>query len=174
MNETSGFRRVARDIADLCELQLHLFSIDSQQAKKQLARSAALATVSLALAGSALTSAILGGGWLLHDVLEWSPGASILIVAVVVLLLAAILAWLALRSVQSAGSALQESKSELAENLKWLKGTLLAPDRSPRNQYRADGFHSRYAAGTEDAHTDPTSCSDTNAASVSTPYPTGR
>lgn len=140
MNSTSSFQQVVRDVVDLVELQMQLLSVDSQAAKRKLVSGAVCGLVAATLAGSALTVLMIGGGFLLHELAELSTGVSLLIIAAVVFLLVGILLYLALVAVQAAAAAMQETKSEFAENLRWLKATLIAPSTSPRNQLRAEDF----------------------------------
>ena len=134
------FRRVARDILDLGELQLQLLSIDSQEARQQAGRAVAWLTVALALGGSALTVVMVGAGFALADWAEWPVGLSLLAVAAIVFVFVLLLGYFAYRALRSATSSMQECKSEFVENVKWLKATLIAPGSSPRHQMRAEDF----------------------------------
>ncbi len=142
----SSFSRLTRDIIDLCELQMQLLSVDSQVAKRKLARAGLLGGIAATLAGSTLTVSLVGAGFLLAETTELSTGGGLLVVsgilgAVVILLLA-----VSFSAIKSAGAAMSETKSEFAENLRWLKATLVSPQSSPRNQYRSEAFDQRGAA----------------------------
>ncbi|GAA5505839.1 phage holin family protein [Novipirellula caenicola] len=136
----SSFQRVTEDVLDLFELQMQLLSVDSQAAKRKLSQAVACGAVAIALAGSALTVLMVGGGFLLSEFTELTAGQSLLIVGVVFFLIVALLGWIALKAVGAAAAAMSESKSEFAENLRWLKATLVSPKTSPRNQIRRDSF----------------------------------
>lgn len=140
MQRSSSIQRVVSDIIDLCELQMQLLSVDSQAAKRKLVRAIACGVIAATLAGSALTVVMIGLGFALHELATLSIGVSLLIVgsatfAVVIALL--VVGWSA---VQSAASAMSETKSEFAENLRWLKATLVSPASSPRHQMRDETF----------------------------------
>lgn len=136
----NGFRRVIRDCIDLAELQFQLLSIDSQEARRKASTAIALGGVSVTLGGSMLTVALMGLGFFLHEQTELSTGVSLLTVCGVTFLVVVLLGWFALRLVRSAASALAETKSELAENLRWIKATILEPETSARYQLRAESF----------------------------------
>ncbi|QDV69476.1 hypothetical protein Poly24_31920 [Rosistilla carotiformis] len=141
-NRPSGISRVARDVLDLCELQLQLLSVDSQEAKRKATRAMIFHAVALALGGSAVTTLMIGGGFLLHDWAGWTIGASLVTVSGVMLLIVAGLLMSAMRATSEASAAMHETKSEFVENLKWLKAVLINPETSARNQLRAESFAS--------------------------------
>ena len=136
----SSFRRVTQDVLDLVELQLELLSVDSQEARRKLATAVVCGAVAVMLAGSALTVVLVGGGFLLNEWSQLSTGSSLLIVGGAVCAIVVLLGWIALTAVKKAAYAMSETKSEFAENLGWLKATLISPKTSPRNQLRRDSF----------------------------------
>lgn len=140
MNTNSGFGRVTRDVLDLVELQMQLLSVDSQEAKRKAVRAILFAAVGATLAGSALTTAMVGGGFLLHELADWTVGASLLTIAAATLALVIVLLVAAMHAVKTAAAAMSETKSELAENLKWIKAVIISPQTSPRNQLRSENF----------------------------------
>ena len=146
MNQ-SGIGRIVRDVIDLCELQVQLLSVDSQEAKRKLTKAGIFGAIAITLSGSALTTLMVGGGFLLHDVLEWSTGASLLAVAGGVFAIVIVFLLLALRAASTASAALAETKSEFAENLKWIKAVVVAPETSARNQIREESFPRAANAG---------------------------
>jgi uncharacterized membrane protein YqjE len=175
MNVPPSVRRVTRDIADLIELQMQLLSVDLQSAKRQMTQAAACVTLGGMLAGSALTVTLVGCGYLLHESTELSVGQSLVAVGLVVAVIAACLALVALRAARTAAVSMGESKSELAENLRWLKATLIDPENSPRNQFRDESFPrhreppmsgSERAAGHPSCQTTPSHGSPENASPV--------
>ncbi|WP_372725067.1 phage holin family protein [Novipirellula sp.] len=139
-DQQSSFQRVTEDVLDLFELQMQLLSVDSQAAKRKLSKAVACGGIAIALAGSALTVLMIGSGFLLSELTELTAGASLLIVGAVFFAIVALLGWIALKAVSGAAAAMSESKSEFAENLRWLKATLVSPKTSPRNQIRRDSF----------------------------------
>lgn len=136
----SSFQRVIRDVLDLFELQMQLISVDSQEAQRKLMAAVSCGAVAAVLAGSALTVAMLACGYLLDEATDLSTGASLLIVSVIFFVIVAVLGWIALRAIQAATAAMSETKSEFAENIRWLKATLIAPETSARNQLRRESF----------------------------------
>ncbi len=136
----SSFQRVARDVCDLFELQMQLISVDSQEAKRKLTRSIVCGSIAAVLAGSALTVLMIALGLLLGELTTLSTGAAMLVVCLAVFVVVAVLGWIALKAVTGAADAMAETKSEFAENLRWLKATLLAPESSPRNRFRRESF----------------------------------
>ncbi len=147
----SSFQRVIRDVVDLFELQMQLISVDSQVAKRKLVQAVACGSIALALAGSALTVAMVAAGVLLGEFTELTAGAAMLIVSGVFFVIVAVLGWLALRAILAASAAMGETKSEFAENLRWLKATLVSPQTSARNQLRRESFHDRTSASYSDS-----------------------
>ncbi len=136
----SSFGRLAQDIFDLCELQLQLLSVDSEEAKRRAIHAVILVAIGATLAGSALTTAMIGGGFLLSEVADWTVGASLLTVAGCIIGFVIVLFIAANRAVRAASAAMQETKSEFVENVKWIKAVLRSPQSSPRNQEHAASF----------------------------------
>ncbi len=143
MNQPSGFGRVARDILDLCELQMELLSVDSQAAKRDLVRAIAFAAVAATLAGSALTVVLVGTGFLLAEMTDLSTGGGMMLIGGAVFAVVVALLAFSVSAVKAAAASMSETKAEFGENLRWLKATLVSPDSSPRNQMRAESFQSR-------------------------------
>ncbi|QDT11948.1 phage holin family protein [Planctomycetes bacterium K23_9] len=146
MENTSSFQRVARDVLDLCELQIQLLSVDSQAAKRKLTTSVICGLAAVTVAGSALTTALVGGGLLLGQMTPLSAGGGLLVASMIVFAGVIALLLIALSAIKSAASAMAETKSEFSENLRWLKATLISPATSPRNQMRSDDFRSSESA----------------------------
>ena len=140
MSHVHSFQRVTRDIWDLAELQWQLLSVDSQTARAKLVRAIALFAVAATLSASALTVLIAGFGLVLNDLSGLPVGVSLLIAAAVVFGIVGVMMWIALRSIQSAGALISETKSEFSENLRWLKATLVSPSTAARNQIRSESF----------------------------------
>ncbi|MCC9642033.1 phage holin family protein [Rhodopirellula sp. JC740] len=140
MSSNSSIQNVLRDVLDLCELQMQLLSVDAQAAKRKLTTAVIFSVVSMALAGSALTVLMIGLGFVLGELSELSTGASLSIVAVVFFAVVGVFLFIAAKAVQAAAQAMSETKSELAENVRWLKATMLSPSTSARNQLRRESF----------------------------------
>ncbi len=143
MNEPraqSGFRQVIRDCFDMFELQIELLSVDSQEARRKAGFAIVLGGTAAGLGASMITVLMIALGFVLHEQAEFTVGVSLLIVcgaaAAVMVALAGIALWL----LRGASTALAEAKSEFAENLRWIKATILSPDASARNQLRAESF----------------------------------
>ncbi|TWT65034.1 phage holin family protein [Allorhodopirellula solitaria] len=146
----SSFQRVVRDVLDLLELQMQLIAVDSEAAKRSLIRAVACGAVALALAGSALTVAMVGAGFVLGEFTQLTTGGSLLIVSVAFFLIVASLGWVAFRAILAASAAMSETKSEFTENLRWLKATLISPQTSARNQLRRESFYDRTSVSYSD------------------------
>lgn len=155
----SSFQRVVRDILDLFELQMQLISVDSQAAKRKLVQAIVCGVIAIALAGAALTVAMVAAGILIGEFTELTTGAAMLLVSAAVFLAVAVLGWIALRAILAASAAMSETKSEFAESLRWLKATLIAPQTSARNQLRRDSFYDRTSVSASDTVDDHASVS---------------
>lgn len=142
MNHVSNFQRVIHDVIELAELQWQLFAVDSQSAKQKIGQAVAISAIAMTVSASALTVLIAGLGLLLYDFAGLPVSVSLIIAAVVVFAISGILLFVAFKHVKTAGQAIKESKSELAENMRWLKATLVSPYESPRNQIRSESFRS--------------------------------
>src|SRR6056297_54170 len=140
MQVPNSFQNVTRDILDLCELQMQLLSVDSQAARRKMTRAAVYGLTAMASAGAALTVLLVGLGFLLHELADLSAGTGLLIVGGVTFLIVLGLLAAAWFAVRSAASDLNETKSEFAENLRWLKATIVSPGSSPRHQLRSETF----------------------------------
>ncbi|EGF24546.1 hypothetical protein RBWH47_00093 [Rhodopirellula baltica WH47] len=140
MPNNASIQKVLRDVLDLCELQLQLLSVDAQAAKRKLTSAAIFTAIAVALAGSALTVLLVGFGFLLDELTELSTGGALVTLAVATFVLVGVLMLVAAKAIQAATAAMAETKSELAENVRWLKATMISPSTSPRNQMRRESF----------------------------------
>jgi hypothetical protein len=138
MSLASGFRPLVQDIIDLCELQWKLLSVDSQDALQKLRYALICGATAAILAGSALTVALLGTGLLLSESTALSAGGAFLTVGGVAFVIVLALLVVAFLAARAAVSAMDQSKSECADNLRWLKATLISPEISPRNRMRSE------------------------------------
>ncbi|QEG40761.1 phage holin family protein [Roseimaritima ulvae] len=144
MSNESAFKRVARDVTDLFELQMQLFAVDSQEAMRRVVKAVVLISVAAVISLAVVITLVLAAGWGVHEFTEWPLSLSMLTAAGGALLLGGLLGWMGYAALQRALALLNEPKRELTENLRWLKATILAPETSPRNQLRRESFHSRF------------------------------
>ncbi len=150
MDQPTGIRRVVRDVADLCELQLELFAVDGKQATRRSVAALALLLIALVFGFAAITAAVFASAHWLHESAEWAMSTSLLAaggIAASIGVLLAIVSWV---FISKAMSALDETRSEFAENLRWIKAAVVAPETSPRAQVRKDSFSDRYASAGRD------------------------
>ena len=92
MNQSSGFRRVVRDIADLCELQVELLAVDGKVATRRGGIAAAILTVATIFGLSAAVATVLAWAAVLHEQAEWTIGVSLLASAGIAAIIGGILA----------------------------------------------------------------------------------
>jgi uncharacterized membrane protein YqjE len=138
--DQSSLQRLARDIIDLMELQFQLIAVDSRISRAKIAKAIVYAVVAVGLIGSAATVGLIGISSLVDQYTELSIGGSLLVISAITFVLILLLIYLAIRSIRTAVDAMQETKSEFAENLRWLKTTLLNPEASARKQSRPGEF----------------------------------
>lgn len=138
--QQSSFQRVMSDIADLCELQWQLLSLDSQQAKKRAIKAIVFLLTAGVIAFCGFAVAAVALGYLIHEQMQWPHSASMALAGLVFLVTAGLSAWFGSRQIGKANEALGETKRELSENVRWIKSVLLSPETSPRNQLRREDF----------------------------------
>ena len=138
--DSNGVQRIVSDIVDLCELQWQLLTVDGQEAKRRAVKAAVVLAIAASVALASLLSATIGLAWLLHEWSGLTEGLSFLIVSGAALLLAGIAGLYGLQLLSKAGESLHESRREFAENIRWLKGVVLYPKTSARNQLRHGTF----------------------------------
>jgi len=136
----TGFEQVLRDIFDLVELQMQLLSVDSQEARRKLSKAILLASFAVPLSSAMFTVALFGTGYVFHETLEWSLGTSMLAASGVTAFVVFILGLVAYNLIRTAAATMQETKSEFAESLRWIKATIISPKTSARNQLRHESF----------------------------------
>ncbi|MGV3485708.1 MAG: phage holin family protein [Planctomycetaceae bacterium] len=124
MSTVSGFKQLARDVTDLCELQLQLLAVDGKVASRRAGIAGVAVGLSLAIAVSAITTLLIGCGWALHESFNWTVGSSLAATAAIAVAVSAVLLWIAYRQLKKALAALDETRSEFAQNLRWLKSLL--------------------------------------------------
>ena len=131
----SGFRQVTEDVVTLIELQLQLLSIDSRQAASRAVKAAIAGAIAGVFGLATVLIASLAAGWLIRQYGGLSVGWSLLIIAGIDLVVAAIAVGLTVMLGKRAAGFMQESSAELHENMKTIKSILLDRD-AYRNQIR--------------------------------------
>lgn len=124
MSTVAGFKRVARDISDLCELQLQLLAVDGKVAAGRSALAAVATGLALAIGVSSITTLLLAAGWALHELLEWRLSVSLLVAAGGALVAAALCVLIAYRAMKQALASLEQTRSEFSENLRWIRSMM--------------------------------------------------
>jgi len=147
MNQSSGFRRVVRDIADLCELQVELLAADGKVATRRSGIAAALLMIAAIFGLSAVVAIVLALASLLHEQAEWTVSSSLLASAGIAAVVGGLFALLGSVILKKAIAALDETRSEFAENLRWIKAAVVAPETSPRAQVDETSFRTRTSVG---------------------------
>ncbi len=147
MNQPSGFRRVVRDIADLCELQVELLSVDGKVAAGRSAAAAAMAMIAAIFGLTAVAAAVFALASLLHEQAHWTVSSSLLAAAGIAAAIGVLFTLIGLAIWKKAISALDETRSEFAENLRWIKAAIVAPETSPRAQVNENSFRTMTSAG---------------------------
>lgn len=137
---SNGVQRITADIFDLCELQWQLLTVDAQEARRRAIKAALVLAIATCIALASLLSTLFGLAWLLHEWSGLAVGWSFLIVGGVALLLSLLAGLLGLQLLSKAGESLDGTRREFAENIRWLKGVILNPKTSARNQLRHDSF----------------------------------
>lgn len=146
MNQTTGFRRVVRDIADLCELQAELLAVDGRVAADRSGKAAAMLMVAAIFGVCAVAASVFALASFLHEQASWTISSSLLAsagIAAVIGVLFALVGWTIWKQ---ALSALDETRSEFAENLRWIKAAVIAPESSPRAQVNENSFRTMNSA----------------------------
>lgn len=130
MSTVAGFKRVARDVTDLCELQLQLLAVDGKVATRRGALAGLALGLALTISVSAITTLLLSAGWAVHEFFHWPVSGGLLLSAGVALVVVVVLVWIAYRALKQALGCLDETRSEMAQNLKWIK-SMLSDDLPP-------------------------------------------
>ncbi len=147
MHQPSGFRRVVRDVADLCELQFELLAVDGKIAVQRSATAAVTLLIGAIFGLSAVVAIVLALASFLHEQAEWTISSSLLAAAAIAAVLGGMLAIIGSVILKKAMSALDETRSEFAENLRWIKAAVVAPDASPQSKVSETSFRTRSVAG---------------------------
>jgi Putative Actinobacterial Holin-X, holin superfamily III len=132
-NQPTGFRRVVRDIADLCELQLELLAVDGKVAANRLGAAVALFAIAGCFAFSAVTVTVLSIASLLHEEANWTVSSSLLAAAGIAALVGGIVITIGLVVGKKALESLDQTRTEFAENLRWIKAAIVGQDSDSEN-----------------------------------------
>ncbi|QDS93856.1 hypothetical protein FF011L_26310 [Roseimaritima multifibrata] len=146
MQPDSGFKRVIRDVADLFDLQVQLFTLDSRDAMRQIGIALVVTLLATCIFMTTLTGSLFTGAWALHEYAGWTMAQGVGTMCLVGLALTLGAAGYAYRLLVRALASLDEPKRELVENLRWLKAVIVEPNTSARNQLRRDSFQDPYAS----------------------------
>jgi presenilin-like A22 family membrane protease len=145
MNQPSGFRRVVRDVADLCELQVQLLAADGKVAAGHSGAAAVALTIAAILGTSAVVISLFALASLLHEQTEWTVSSSLLAAAGVAMVIGGMFTLLGTIFFKKAMSAFDETRSEFAENLRWLKAAV-SPETLPVAQVNEKSGRSSYSS----------------------------
>lgn len=143
MNQLTGIRRVVRDVADLFELQLELLAADSKELTRRSSAAIAMVLIALVFGLAGVTAATFALAWSLHESAAWTISSSLIAAAGIAALIAGILVILAWHLFKKAASALNESRGEFTENLRWIKAAIVSPEILPTAQRQEASFNGR-------------------------------
>jgi len=124
-----SFSDCAHDIVNLSELQARLLALDLKQTARRTAAPAALAAVGLAILLGVVPILLVTIAYVLVEVAGWPHWAGFLLASGVGLIVGGGLAGVAYALFRNSFSALQRSRKELSDNLRWLKDTLSTSGR---------------------------------------------
>lgn len=150
MNEPTGIRRVVRDVADLFELQLELLAVDSKALARSGSAAIAMVLIALVFGLAAATSATFAVASALHSSAEWTISSSLAAAAGTAALIAGLFVIIAWQLLRKAMSALNESRSEFAENLRWIKSAIVSPEALPTAKRQEEVFNGRRTSAGHD------------------------
>lgn len=112
------------DLIALAELQWQLVMVDLEEGRSKSIVPLILLVLGAVLGLSTLPVALLTAGWLLVNLAGMSEHAAFSIVTVSGFLLSAGALWIGYRLLSNALNVLGRSRSELQENLRWIKRAL--------------------------------------------------
>jgi len=125
---------LVHDVIELVELQLRLVGVDVSEGAKE-----SRVPIILIIGGACLflgTAPVLLAGLALFlaSALEWSIAASLCVVALIGVVVAAAMAFVGYRSTRKALGLLHRSRDELAANLQWIKKSLVSDGSVSRSK----------------------------------------
>jgi len=124
-----GLAELGNDIATLLELQLKLTWLDLKEAFGQALIPLIAVAVGFLFILGALPVAILGLAQIVATAFKLSVGVATLLTGVVVLMLAATILFVAVRSIGPSFSTLRRSREEFERNTNWIRTVLLYSGR---------------------------------------------
>lgn len=112
------------DVVELGELQTRLLMVDLNDASRGSVTAIVLVVSALVLSLGSVPVLLVGIGWALITFAGWTHTAAFAATGAGGLVLAAVLAWLAWRTLNAAVGKLSRSRDELAANVAWIKDAL--------------------------------------------------
>ncbi len=131
---------VVQDIVALAELQGELFRSDAREMTEQIARPVAVFTVSALLLSATVPVCLLAIGEGLAAAGVPRAAAYALVATASIVAGAGMATW-AWRRFRTIPPAFARSREELAQNIAWIKGTLLAANPEQPESGLRDSFH---------------------------------
>lgn len=121
---SAGWTPLLKDVVRMVDLQFQLLSVDVRQFAQE-SRAASIATVlGGVLAIASVPVLMLGISQFLVEQFDWNQATTYLVVSIAALVVSATtVAWSVSRLLR-AGEALDRSRQELSENLRWIRKTL--------------------------------------------------
>lgn len=124
------------DVATLIELQTRLAVLDLKESSAKAKVPSGMTVLAIALALAALPVALLGAADLLATAMDWTPGASRLVVALVAVVVAGVLGYLGIKGLSSSFQSFQRTREELTRNISWIRTVIVHSGRSlPRGRW---------------------------------------
>jgi len=112
---------LAHDLLSLADLQLKLLVLDVQESSARALTPAAMLLGGACLALGGMPVLLLGLGGMLAMWTSWPAPVAYLIVAVAAMVIGAVLVWLSATRLQKAFEVLGRSRTELNDNIAWIK-----------------------------------------------------
>lgn len=132
---TRNVSELAHDVITLAELQAQLLACDLRDGKSRAIGPIVSMAAGLILALGTMPVLLMGIGWLLVNHAGWSEGAALLVAGGGGLVVSGGLAWFGWRRLKAALAIIARSRNELAENIRWLKGTLKRGEARHESQF---------------------------------------
>ena len=149
MTTIDGFKRIAGDVTNLCELQLQLLSLDGKVAASRAISAVVTFVMALVISLAAITSLLFAGAWGLHEYCNLKLSLCLLLSGGFGLLVAVVLYAIGYQFAKQASTGMAETRSELAANVRWLKSVLTSnvESKPDNNQSATSSNHSSRSSG---------------------------
>jgi Ca2+/H+ antiporter len=144
MSQPAGIRRVFRDIADLCELQFELLAVDGKEALRYSITAIVMAVVAVVFGLSAVIGTVFAIATAFHENLGWTMSSSLFAAVGIAAIIAAVCAAIGVSFLKKATSALDETRAEFAENLRWIKASIVVPESVSKSLHNEENSNGRY------------------------------